>query len=122
MNVNPQSVVDPPWLLWGDRGVLGERPSTTEPSTGQQRTHPVLHPINPPPNQRPWKHFESGGALYMTKIQTILRRSQAERNFLKIWSLYNVGNNLYRVFATAKRALSFQQKRAFIQEILFSFF
>jgi hypothetical protein len=26
------------------------------------------------------------------------------------------------VFTTAKRALSFQQKRAFIQEILFSFF
>jgi hypothetical protein len=41
---------------------------------------------------------------------------------LKIWSLYNVGNGLYRVFTTAKRAFSFQEKRAFIQEILFSFF
>jgi hypothetical protein len=41
---------------------------------------------------------------------------------LKIWSLYNVGNGLYRVFTTAKRAFSFQKKWAFIQEILFSFF
>jgi hypothetical protein len=41
---------------------------------------------------------------------------------LKIWSLYNVGDCLYRVFTTAKKALSFQRKRAFIQEILFSFF
>jgi hypothetical protein len=40
---------------------------------------------------------------------------------LRIWNLYNVGNGLYRVFTTAKRALSFQKKRAFIQEILFSF-
>ena len=53
--------------------------------------------------------------------QTILcRSSRAERKiFQKIWSLYNVGNGLYRVFTTAKRVLSFQQK---IQEILFSFF
>jgi hypothetical protein len=43
-------------------------------------------------------------------------------DFMKIWSLYNVGNGLYRVFTTAKRALSFQQKRVFIQEIPFSFF
>jgi hypothetical protein len=41
--------------------------------------------------------------------QTILCRSRAEREFLKIWSLYSF-------------ALSFQQRRAFIQEILFSFF
>jgi hypothetical protein len=41
---------------------------------------------------------------------------------LKRCSLYNVGNGLYRVFTGAKRALSFQQKRAFIQEILYSFF
>jgi hypothetical protein len=42
---------------------------------------------------------------------------------LKIWSLYNVRNGLNgnRVFATEKKALSFQQKRVFIQEILFSF-
>jgi hypothetical protein len=41
--------------------------------------------------------------------------------FEKMESLYNVGNGLYSAFTTAKRALSFQQKRAFIQEILFSF-
>jgi hypothetical protein len=35
--------------------------------------------------------------------------------------VHNVGNGFYRVFTTAKRALSFLQKRAFIQEILFSF-
>ena len=76
--------------------------------------------------QRPRKHFESEGALakrgtfVYDQNQTILCRSQAERKFLKIWNLYNVGNGLYRVFTTAKRALSFQQKRAFNQEILFS--
>jgi hypothetical protein len=78
--------------------------------------------------QRPGKHFESGGALtkrgtfVYDQKQTILCRSRAERKFLKTWSLYNVGNGLYRVFTIAKRALSFQQKRAFIEEILFSFF
>ena len=72
--------------------------------------------------QRPRKHFEGEGALALyDQNQTILCRSQAERKFLKIWNLYNVGNGLYRVFTTANRALSFQQKRAFIQEILFSF-
>ena len=40
----------------------------------------------------------------------------------EIRSLHNVGNGLYRVFTIAKRALSFQQQRAIIQEILFSFF
>jgi hypothetical protein len=60
--------------------------------------------------QRPRKHFESGGALakrgtfVYDQNQTILCRSQAERNFLKIWSLYNVGNGLYRVF-TAKEGV-----------------
>ena len=77
--------------------------------------------------QRPRKHFEGEGALakrgtfVYDQNQTILCRSQAERKFLKIWNLYNVRNGFYRVFTTAKRALSFQQKRAFIQEILFSF-
>ena len=77
--------------------------------------------------QRPRKHFEGEGALakrgtfVYDQNQTILCRSQAERKFLKIWNLYNVGNGLYRVFTTAKRALSFQKKRAFIPEILFSF-
>jgi hypothetical protein len=76
-------------------------------------------------NQRPRKHFESGGALakrgtfVYDQNQTILCRSRAERKFLKIWSLYDVGNGLYRVFTAAKKALSFQQKRAFIQEIIF---
>ena len=39
--------------------------------------------------------------LYMIKIKRLCR-SRAERKFLKIWSLYNVGNGLYRVFTTAK--------------------
>ena len=62
------------------------------------------------------KHFESGGALakrvtfVYDQNQTILCRSQAERKFLKIWNLDNVGNCLYRVFTTAKRALCFQQE------------
>jgi hypothetical protein len=79
-------------------------------------------------SQRPRKHFESGGALgkrgtfLYDQNETTLCRSRAERKFLKIWSLYNVWNGLYRVFTTAKRALSFQQKRAIIQEIRFSFF
>jgi hypothetical protein len=69
----------------------------------------------------------SGGALakritfVYDQNQTILCRSQTERKFLKIYNLHNVGNGLYRVFTNAKRALSFLQKRAFIQEILFSF-
>ena len=51
--------------------------------------------------QRPRKHLESEGALakrgtfVYDKNQTILCRSQAERKFLKIWNLYNVGNGLY---------------------------
>jgi hypothetical protein len=78
-----------------------------------------------PQQQRPRKHFESGGALakrgtfVYDQNQMILCRSRAERKFFKIWSLYDVGNGLYRVFTAAKKALSFQQKRAFIQEILF---
>jgi hypothetical protein len=58
--------------------------------------------------QRPRKHFESGGALakrgtfVYDQNQTILCRSRAERKFLKIWSLYDVGNGLYRVFTAAK--------------------
>ena len=51
----------------------------------------------------------------------IIKKYERKNNQNKT-SLYNVGNGLYRVFTTAKRALSFQQKRAFIQEILFSFF
>jgi hypothetical protein len=59
------------------------------------------------------------GTFVYDQNQTILCRSGAERKFLKIWSLYDVGNGLYRVFTAAEKALSFQQKRAFIQEILF---
>jgi hypothetical protein len=53
--------------------------------------------------QRPRKHFESGGALanrgtfVYDQNQTMLCRSRAERKILKIWSLYDVGNGLYRV-------------------------
>ena len=69
---------------------------------------------------RNWRGIGQKGTFVYDQSQTILCRSQAEGKFLKIWNLYNVGNGLYRVFTTAKRALSFQQKRAFIQEILFS--
>ena len=77
--------------------------------------------------QRPRKRFESAGALtkrgtFVSDQDQTIRCLRAERKCLKIWSLYSVGNGLYRVFTTAKRALSFQQKRVFIQEILFSFF
>jgi hypothetical protein len=94
--------------------------------------------------ERPRKHFESGGALakrgtfVYDQNRTILFRTlfferfyKTERKFLKIWSLYDVNlrlpqerliagyydveNGLYRVFTTAKRALSFQQKKVFIQ-------
>jgi hypothetical protein len=81
--------------------------------------------------QRPRKRFESGEALAKRgtflhdQNETILCRLRAERKFLKIWSLYTSEMALYycnALFTTAKRALSFQQNRAFIQEILFSFF
>ena len=79
--------------------------------------------------QRPWKHFESGGALtkrgtfVYTRIKRFYEVNEPNENCLKYGvSIYNVGNGLYRVFTTAKRAFSFQKKRAFIQEILFSFF
>jgi hypothetical protein len=75
--------------------------------------------------QMPRKHFRKwrGAFVYMTKTdQNYFCRSRAERKFLKIWSHYNGGNGLYRLFTTAKRALSLQKKRASIQEILFSFF
>ena len=78
--------------------------------------------------QRQRKHFESGGALAKRSTcvydqdQAILCRSRAVRTkIFKKWGVYNVGNDLYRVFTTAEWALSFQQKRAFIQEIFFSF-
>jgi hypothetical protein len=51
-------------------------------------------------------HWPKGALLYTDQHQTILCRSRAERKFLKIWSPYDVGNGLYRVFTSAKRALS----------------
>jgi hypothetical protein len=50
----------------------------------------------------------------MIKIKRFYVVHEPNENFLKIWSPYNVGNVLYRVFTTAKRALSFwPPKRAF---------
>jgi hypothetical protein len=46
-------------------------------------------------------------------------RSPAERNVLKIFLAFTES---LQTITTAKTALSFQQKRAFIQEILFSLF
>jgi hypothetical protein len=63
-------------------------------------------------------HWPKWALLYMIKIKRFYV-VRAERKCLKIWSLYDVGNGLYRVFTAAKKALSFQQKRAFIQEKLF---
>jgi hypothetical protein len=66
--------------------------------------------------QRPRKHFESGGALskrgtfVYDQNQTILCRSRAERNLLKIWSLYDVGNGLQKGhFLSSKRGRSFKK-------------
>ena len=83
-----------------------------------------MHNIRPFPNcpllvknnQRPRKHFESVRAL-----SNYFMSFTSKTKILKKRNLYNVGNGLYRVFTRAKRALSFQQKRAFIQEIV-SFF
>ena len=75
--------------------------------------------------QRQRKHFESGGALAQRGTfvydpnQTILCRSRAERKCLKIWSLYITSEMALQSLYYSKRALSFLQKRAFIQEILF---
>ena len=75
--------------------------------------------------QRPRKHFESGGALtkrgtfVYDQNQTILSRSRAERKFLKIWSLYNVGNGLYRVFTTAKRAVLSRKRGRLFKKYFF---
>jgi hypothetical protein len=75
--------------------------------------------------QRPRKHFESGGALtkrgtfVYDQNQTILSRSRAERKFLKIWSLYNVGNGLYSVFTTAKRAVLSRKRRRLFKKYFF---
>jgi hypothetical protein len=56
----------------------------------QERAHWLI------PNQKPRKHFESGGAywpkgalLYMFKIKRFYVGSRAERKFLKIWSSFN---------------------------------
>jgi hypothetical protein len=51
-----------------------------------------------------------GGTLVYDQNQTILCRSRAERKFLKIWSLYDVGNGLYRVFTAAKKGTFFPAK------------
>jgi hypothetical protein len=69
-------------------------------------------------------HWPKGALLYMTKIKRFYVVHEPNENVLKYGaSIYNVGNGLYRVFIkSAKMALSFQQKKAFIQEILFSFF
>ena len=51
------------------------------------------------------------GTFVYDQNQTILCRSRAERKILKMWNLYNVGNGLYGVFTTAKRALILSSKR-----------
>jgi hypothetical protein len=58
----------------------------------------------------------------MTRIKRFYDVHEPNENFFKYGVSITSGNGLYRVFTTAKRAFSFQKKRAFIQEILFSFF
>jgi hypothetical protein len=66
--------------------------------------------------QRPRKHFESGGALTKRgtfvndQNQTILWRSRAERKFLKIWSLYNVGNWPLQSLYYCEKGIFFPEK------------
>jgi hypothetical protein len=49
------------------------------------------------------------GTFVYDQNQTILCRSRAERKYLKIWSLYNVGNGLsdFGVFTTSKKLVYF---------------
>jgi hypothetical protein len=65
-------------------------------------------------------HWPKEALLYTTKIKQFYFVHEPNENFKKL-NVYNVGNDLYRVFTTAERALSFQKNRAFIQKILFSF-
>jgi hypothetical protein len=67
-------------------------------------------------------HWPKGallGTFVYDQNQTILWRSRAERKILKICSLYNVGNGLYRVFTTAKRAFSFQKRGRLFKKYFF---
>jgi hypothetical protein len=82
--------------------------------------------------QRPRKRFESGEALakrgtflHDQKGNDFMSFTSRAKIFENMESLYTSEMALYycnALFTTAKRALSFQQNRAFIQEILFSFF
>jgi hypothetical protein len=51
------------------------------------------------------------GTFGYDKNQTILCRSRAERKCLKISSLYNVGNGLYRVFILQQKGNFLSSKR-----------
>jgi hypothetical protein len=44
---------------------------------------------------------------HMIKIKRLYVVHEPNEIFLKIWSPYNVGNGLYRVFTIAKREISF---------------
>ena len=77
--------------------------------------------------QRPRKHFRSGGALakrgtfVYDQNQTILCRSQAKRKFGVSITLEMVFTESLQSLYYCEKGTFFQQKRAFIQEILFSF-
>ena len=68
---------------------------------------------------RKWRGIDQKGTFVYDQNQTILSRSRAERNFLKIWSLYNVGNGLYRVFTTAKRAVLSRKRGRLFKKYFF---
>jgi hypothetical protein len=60
-------------------------------------------------------HWPKVAFLYMTKIKRFYVVYEPNENFENMESPQSL-------YTPAKRALSFQQKRAFIQELLFSFF
>jgi hypothetical protein len=55
-------------------------------------------------------HCPKGALLYMIKIERFYVVHEPNKKFLKIWSLYNVENGLYRVFTTAKKGTFFPAK------------
>ena len=60
-------------------------------------------------------HLPKGGHFCIRPRSSNFMSFTSRTKIFKKWSVDNVGNELYRVFTTAERAFSFQQKRAFIQ-------
>ena len=71
---------------------------------------------------RKWRDIGQKGHFCILPKSNDFMSLTSRTKIFENMAFYNVGNGLYRVFTTAKRAHSFQLKRAIIQEILFSFF